>query len=85
MDDIRLPRKYGSRCFLMREGAIANGQPLLPKVARSFRFEEAATDLENNYKIEGRRSLDELRFCNSFFASVLTLVPCFQRWARPSR
>ena len=42
-----------------REGAIANGQPLLPKAARSFRFEEAATDLENNYKIEGRRSLDE--------------------------
>ena len=43
-----------------REGAIANGQPLLPKVARQFRFEEAATDLINNYKIEGRKSLDEL-------------------------
>ena len=37
-----------------REGTIANGQPLLPKIARQFRFEEAAADLENNYKIEWR-------------------------------
>lgn len=56
-----------------REGAIANGQPLLPKIARHFRFEEAATDLENNYKIEGRRSLDELQR-----RIAKHLMPCFR-------
>ncbi len=42
-----------------REGAIADGIPVTAKINR-FRFEEAATDLITEYKVNGRKSLDEL-------------------------
>src|SRR5436190_1298634 len=42
-----------------REGAIADGIPVTAKLNR-FRFEEAATDALTEYKVNGRRSLDEL-------------------------
>src|SRR5262245_26877793 len=42
-----------------REGAIADGVPVTAKINR-FRFEEAAADLVNEYKVNRRRSLDEL-------------------------
>lgn len=42
-----------------REGAIADGVPVTAKLNR-FRFEEAANDLITEYKVNKRRSLDEL-------------------------
>jgi integrase len=42
-----------------REGAIADGIPVTAKISR-FRFDEAASDLITEYKVNGRRSLDEL-------------------------
>jgi integrase len=42
-----------------REGAIADGVPVTAKINR-FRFEEAAKDLATEYKINNRRTLDEL-------------------------
>ena len=43
----------------VREGDIAKGLPLGPKVGR-IRFEEAAADVINDYTVNKRRSLDEL-------------------------
>ena len=42
-----------------REGAIAEGIPVTAKINR-FRFDEAAGDLITEYKVNKRRSLDEL-------------------------
>src|SRR5688572_29833261 len=42
-----------------REGAIADGIPVTAKINR-FRFEDAASDLITEYKVNGRRSRDEL-------------------------
>jgi integrase len=42
-----------------REGAIADGVPVTAKINR-FRFEEAAADLIIEYRVNKRRSLDEL-------------------------
>lgn len=42
-----------------REGAIADGIPVTAKINR-FRFEEGAADLVTEYKVNKRRSLDEL-------------------------
>jgi integrase len=42
-----------------REGAIADGVPVTAKINR-FRFEDAAKDLVTEYKVNNRRSLDEL-------------------------
>jgi integrase len=42
-----------------REGAVADGIPVTAKIGR-FRFDEAAADLITEYKVNGRRSLDEL-------------------------
>jgi integrase len=42
-----------------REGAIADGVPVTAKINR-FRFEDAANDLITEYKVNKRRSLDEL-------------------------
>jgi integrase len=42
-----------------REGAVADGIPVTAKLNR-FRFEEAAADLITEYKVNKRRSLDEL-------------------------
>jgi integrase len=43
----------------IREGAVAAGVPVSAKISR-FRFDEAATDLITEYKVNERRSLDEL-------------------------
>src|SRR5688500_16414926 len=42
-----------------REGAIAEGVPVTSRINR-FRFDEAAADLTTEYKVNKRRSLDEL-------------------------
>ena len=42
----------------IREGDSARGVPVTPKIGR-LRFEEAATDLVNDYKTNARKSLDE--------------------------
>jgi integrase len=43
----------------IREGDGAHGLPVTPKIGR-LRFEEAAADLLNEYRTNGRKSLDEL-------------------------
>jgi integrase len=43
----------------IREGDISRGLPVTSKVGR-LRFEEGAADVVNEYKMNGRRSLDEL-------------------------
>ncbi|MEO8683176.1 MAG: tyrosine-type recombinase/integrase, partial [Vicinamibacterales bacterium] len=43
----------------IREGDISRGLPMTSKVGR-LRFEEAAADVVNEYKMNGRRSVDEL-------------------------
>lgn len=55
-----------------REGAIADGRPVSPK-ANKLRFEDAATDLETEYTINGRRSLSHLQH-----RLKLHLLPAFQ-------
>jgi len=42
-----------------REGDVAKGVPVAPTVGR-IRFEEAATDLLNDYRSNGKRTLDDL-------------------------
>ena len=42
-----------------REGAIANGEPVTSKISR-FVFAEAAADLLTEYRINNRRSIDEV-------------------------
>jgi hypothetical protein len=43
----------------LREGDVARGLPVSAKVAR-LRFDEAATDVVNDYQTNGKRSLDEV-------------------------
>ena len=43
-----------------REGAIAGGAAVSPKIGR-IRFEEAAQDLETDYQINGKRTLGDLK------------------------
>jgi len=43
----------------IREGDIARGLPVNPKLNR-IRFDEAAQDLKTEYAVNGRRSADEL-------------------------
>jgi integrase len=43
----------------LREGDIAHGLPVNPKLNR-IRFDEAADDLKTEYAVNGRRSTDEL-------------------------
>ena len=43
----------------LREGDIAHGLPVNPKLNR-IRFDEAADDLKTEYAVNGRRSADEL-------------------------
>jgi integrase len=42
-----------------REGAVAEGLAISPKIGR-LRFDEAATDMLNDYRTNGKRSLDEV-------------------------
>ena len=55
----------------LREGDIAHGLPVNPKLNR-IRFDEAAEDLKIEYAVNGRRSADELER-----RIRLHLVPCF--------
>jgi integrase len=43
-----------------REGDVAHGLAVSPKIGR-LRFEEAATDLLNDYTVNGKRSVDEVK------------------------
>ena len=53
-------RKQDAKALLaVREGDIAKGVPVSAKVGR-LRFEEAAEDLLNDYRTNGKRSLDEV-------------------------
>ena len=45
------------RLLRLREGDIERGVPVTPKIGR-LRFTEAAEDLINDYKVNGKRSLD---------------------------
>src|SRR5262249_6928785 len=47
------------RLLKLREGDIARGVSVSPKAAR-VKFEELAQDMVNDYKVNGKRSLDEL-------------------------
>ena len=44
----------------LREGDIARGLPVTAKVGR-LRFDEAAADVVNDYKTNGKRSLEEVQ------------------------
>jgi integrase len=55
----------------IREGDIAHGLPVNPKLNR-IRFDEAAEDLKTEYAVNGRRSADELER-----RIRLHLLPCF--------
>ena len=46
------------RLLQIREGDIARGLPITPKIGR-LRFDDAAEDLLNDYKANGRRTLDD--------------------------
>jgi hypothetical protein len=47
----------------LREGDLAKGLPVSPKIGR-LRFEQAATDLVNEYIANGRRTVQDLRFAS---------------------
>jgi hypothetical protein len=55
----------------LREGDIAHGLPVNPKLNR-IRFDEAADDLKTEYAVNGRRSSDELER-----RIRLRMLPCF--------
>jgi integrase len=44
----------------LREGAIAKGEPVSPRLGR-VTFQDGATDVVNDYKVNGKRSLDDLQ------------------------
>ena len=47
------------RLLKLREGDVARGVPITPRVGR-LRFEEAAADLITDYRVNGRRSLADV-------------------------
>ena len=53
-----------------REGRVASGQPVLPRVDR-VRYEDAASDLRDHYRTTGKRNLVEagcrLKHLDAFF------------------
>ncbi len=59
------------RVLKEREGRVAGGQPLLPRVDR-IRYEEAAADLRRHYTVTGERNLEEAEYrlahLDAFFA-----------------
>ena len=60
VESARTPDKTDAKKLLrQREADIDRGLPLGPKVGR-IRFEEAAEDVLNDYRVNRRRSLDEL-------------------------
>jgi integrase len=44
----------------VREGDVARGLPVTPKIGR-LRFDEAADDVLNDYRVNGKRSLDDVK------------------------
>jgi integrase len=54
------PKKQAAIDLLrIREGDVAKGVPVSAKISR-YRFEDAATDLKTEYRVNNRRSFDEL-------------------------
>jgi integrase len=54
-------REEARRFLKTREGAVATGAPILPRVDR-VRYDELATDLEAHYAATGKRNLREAKF-----------------------
>ena len=52
-------KEEATRLLRLREGDIARGVPVTPRIGR-MRFEEAAEDLVAEYRVNGRRTLSEL-------------------------
>jgi len=48
------------RFLKIREGDVAKGAPITPKIGR-LRFEDAARDVVNDYRVNGKRSTDEVQ------------------------
>jgi hypothetical protein len=53
-----MPPQEAKRFLKKREGAVANGQPILPRADR-VRYEESAADLRAHYTTTGSRDMDE--------------------------
>lgn len=53
-------REMAKRILRIREGEVAHGFPVSPAIGR-VKFEDAALDVELEYKQNGRRSIDDLR------------------------
>src|SRR2546427_11894933 len=51
-------KEQAKRHLKQREGAAANGQPVLPRVDR-ITYQEVAKDLRTHYETTGCRDLDE--------------------------
>jgi hypothetical protein len=47
------------RLLRVREGDVASGLPVTPKIGR-LRFDEAAEDVLNDYRVNGKRSLPDI-------------------------
>lgn len=54
-------RKHAERFLKAREGAVATGQPILPRADR-VRYEEAAAALRAHYTTTGERDLEEAQW-----------------------
>ena len=52
-------REDAVRLLKVREGDVARGLPVTPKIGR-LRFDEAAEDVLNDYRVNGKRSLDDV-------------------------
>ena len=52
-------KEEATRLLRLREGDIARGVPVTARVGR-VKFEEAAEDLLNDYKVNGRKSLSDV-------------------------
>ncbi len=63
--------KQAERFLKEREGRVATGQPILPRVDR-IRYDEVAKDLRQHYETTGRRNPEEAEFrlkhLDEFFA-----------------
>ena len=52
-------RGDAERLLKLREGDVARGLPVSPKIGR-LRFEEAAQDVVNDYRVNGKKSLKDV-------------------------
>src|ERR1700681_3568902 len=53
-------REDAVRLLKVREGDVARGLPVTPKIGR-LPFDEAAEDLLNDYRVNGKRSLNDVK------------------------